>query len=174
MRNPLLALMVPFVLPMLFACVSPSNDGESTTPLATSLQVPAEVLAGEEVPVTFTFENRTDQAGQVLKWNTPLEGLYNRFFLVTRDGVELPYQGPMAKRMPPTAESYALVPAHGQLSAVVNLGDVYDVSVPGVYTVQFRGNIHDFVYGEGEVPPSTGRKRVQVPSGVVTFQVVDR
>ena len=52
-------------------------------------------------------------------WNTPLEGLNNKFFRVTRDGVDLPYQGRIVKRMEPTAKSYAQIPARGEQSAVV-------------------------------------------------------
>ena len=53
-----------------------------------------EVKAGEPVEVVFQLSNPTAQPLFVLDWHTPLEGLLNDFFEVTRDGTELSYRGP--------------------------------------------------------------------------------
>lgn len=49
----------------------------------------------------FTLENLSDETVYVLKWFTPLEGLFGDIFRITRDSEEIPYTGPMVKRGDP-------------------------------------------------------------------------
>src|SRR4051812_12353323 len=73
------------------------GGGRMEETLECGLRVPAQVRAGEAVPVHFRLTNRSGESLAVLTWRTPLEGTFGNDFRVTRDGEELPYQGPMVK-----------------------------------------------------------------------------
>ncbi len=105
----------------------------------------------EDVQLTFDLTSHNEQDLYVLEWNTPLEGMYNRYLRVFvggeegAGGREVRYGGIMAKRGPPSAESYALVGAGKTLSASVTLNAGYDTSTLGRYSVELNAKLFDVV-----------------------------
>lgn len=105
-------------------------------------------------PVTlhWTLKNTSRQRWRVLSWNTPLEGLLNRYLKVSRDGVELGFEGPMLKRGAPSAEDYRLLRPGRSLKADVDLTAGYDLSQPGRYRLEWTGRLHDVAASGEKVP----------------------
>ncbi|MEA2563057.1 MAG: hypothetical protein QOH06_4561 [Acidobacteriota bacterium] len=167
------------VLPLLLAaCTAPSGPGGSAAsggeaPFRFRLTVRETYSAGEPVTVGFFLENLSSEPLRVLTWYTPLEGIRGSIFRVTRDGQEVPYQGPMVKRGDPGQGDYVLVPPGGPVSAEVDLAQSWDPSVSGTYRVDFDGRIHD-VAREGEsVPrPRDAHQGMDAKGEPVTFRVV--
>ncbi|XXF76703.1 protease [Myxococcaceae bacterium GXIMD 01537] len=122
------------------------------TTLTCALSAPAQMRAGEPVEVRFRLSNPTAKPLSVLKWHTPLEGLLNNIFEVTRDGTDIPYQGPMFKRADPSADSYATVPAGGSVEAPVEVSLGYEMKAPGRYRIAFRGGLMDVISEPSAVP----------------------
>lgn len=163
---------------LLAACTVPSGPAGSLAPEPSSpfrfrLTARETYSAGEPVTIGFTLENLSDVPLWVLTWYTPLEGIRGSIFRVTRDGREIPYQGPMVKRGDPDQDEYLLVQPGAPVSAEVDLARGWDLSVPGTYRVELEGRIHD-VAREGErVPRPRGVHRGGDAKGEpVTFQVV--
>jgi hypothetical protein len=122
-----------------------------------ALSAPAQVAAGQPVEVLFRLSNPSARPLFVLKWQTPLEGLRGNLFTVTRDGAEVPYQGPMLKRGDPSAQDYAQLAPGASVEARVNLGLTYDVAQPGRYRVAFRPELLDVVTDSAQVPHTRAR-----------------
>jgi peptidyl-Lys metalloendopeptidase len=148
---------------------SPRSEAETdaagmdvtSAPPALECQIRAEprLKAGQPVIVHFRLVQRSAHAVYVLAWRTPLEGLRGDDFHVTREGVEIPYRGPLVKRGNPGAKSYLTLAPGTPLDAEVDLGLAYDLGKPGKYRVEFRGKIWDLVTQQADVPRPLDRHR---------------
>ncbi|MDC0709608.1 protease [Stigmatella sp. ncwal1] len=121
-------------------------------PLTCEMSVPPRLKAGSPVELRFKLSNPTSQTVYPLNWHTPLEGLRNNFLDVTRDGVEIPYQGPMMKRADPSAEAYVAIAPGASQEAQVEVSLAYDFTQPGKYRIAFRGTLMDLVTSPKDVP----------------------
>ena len=111
--------------------------------------------------ITFQISNACDQDVHVLKRCTPLEGLLSDCFKITRDGIPVPYDGPLLKRSPATKKEYVLLKAGQSIEQSVDLSGCYQVSTPGKYEVQFRGTIHCLLYTS---PSPRDQRGTRMPS----------
>ena len=125
----------------------------SASPLRCVLHAPARVVVGAQVPLRFAVTNQGRQALSLLEWNTPFEGWFGSYVEVTREGVVLPYRGPMLKRGESSADEYLRFSAGQSRRASVDLSLPFDLSQPGLYRVQPRITLHD-VAG-AQAPPRT-------------------
>jgi 2-iminobutanoate/2-iminopropanoate deaminase len=125
--------------------------------LTCMLSVPKRLKVGEPVELLFRLGNPTSQSLSVLSWHTPLEGLLNDIFRVTRDGAEVPYRGEMMKRGAPDASAYVTVAPGTSVEARVNLSEAYDFRQPGKYRLEFRGPLKDVAPRQAEVPRPPGQ-----------------
>jgi hypothetical protein len=129
-----------------------------------SLTAPASVVSGQPVPLRFTLANRGAVAVQVLEWGTPLEGWFAAYVEVSRDGIAVPYRGPMVKRGDPAANEYIRIAAHGKRRAEVDLAQPFDLSAPGVYRVRPRITLFDVATAGVPTPRPRGRHVAQTLS----------
>jgi hypothetical protein len=148
--------------------------GQKETPgaLACSLSVASRFKVGEPVMVRFQLTNSSAQPVYVLGWNTPFEGLRNSFLQVTRDGTDIPYQGPMLKRGEPTAEDYVSIAPGASADAQVEASLAYDFSQPGHYRIAFRDELLDVATNKPELPHTRERfqpRSVQCPAVETTI-----
>lgn len=133
-----------------------------------SLSAPPSVRAGEPVKVAMKLGNRTAQTAYVLTWRTPFEGLFGNDWQVTRDGVELPYSGPMVKRGDPAADDYISIAPGAAADAEVVVSLAYDMKQPGRYKIALRGPLMDVTTTQSEVPrPLAQHKAVPIACPVV-------
>ncbi|MEZ4322547.1 MAG: hypothetical protein R3F61_34085 [Myxococcota bacterium] len=97
--------------------------------------------AGAGTEVALTVENAGSARATFCTYHTPFEGIRNDIFIVERDGVEVDYQGMMAKRTPPGPEDHrTLAPGAVEGPVTVDLSRGYPLS-PGTYTVRYRGTL---------------------------------
>jgi hypothetical protein len=127
--------------------------------LRCELSVAPQLKVGEPVQVTFRLTNPTAQPLFVLDWHTPLEGLLSNCLEVTRDGVEIPYQGPMVKRAPPEASDYVALAPGGSAEKTIEAQLAYDFSQPGTYRIAFQGPLRDVATQQAEVPHAQAQPR---------------
>ena len=97
----------------------------------------------------FVLHNTARHGVDVLTWGTPFEGWFHPFVRVTRDGVELRYQGPTLKRGDPDREDYLRFMAGQSRGASIALQPAYDVGAPGRYRVEPRIVLHDAARSAG-------------------------
>ncbi|MFY1830653.1 protease [Myxococcus fulvus] len=136
---------------------------EETTAMAKktlecALSAPSQVKAGEPVEVLFKLTNTSEQPVYVLKWHTPLEGIRNDIFNVTLAGAatEQSYMGPMAKRGPPDASSYATLAPGASAERSVDVAQAYGIQTPGTYRIRFIGPLMDVTTDAAKVPALNG------------------
>jgi len=120
----------------------------STRALSCTLSVVQPRAGARVVTLSFTLRNGSDRPVAVLGWNTPFDGWFGEYLDITRDGVPVAYQGPVAKRGVPDADDYVKLKARGRRTATIDLAAAYAVTQPGCYRVTFRGVLHD-VRAEG-------------------------
>jgi hypothetical protein len=141
----LLVALLLALLPVPFSRATEPRAAETTdtglvatdTELVATLEGPASLPDGKAVQVRFTVTNRSDTGLYLLKWYTPLEGIWGEIFRVTRDGQAIPYEGPLVMRGDPLPENYVLLEPGASASADVDLATVYDFSQAGEYTIAF-------------------------------------
>lgn len=131
------------------------------------------LILGRPIRLTFELMNKGAVPVRVLAWNTPLEGWFNSFLKLERDGIEIPYEGPMVKRGTPAADDYIRIAPAGKATATLDLAQVYSTTAPGLYTVTFTGSLHDVVEGRRKVP-GVERRPVSITCPPVQFRIATR
>ncbi len=104
-------------------------------PQANPLRVSVLSLGADKVEVTVT--NTSSRTLRIPKWQLPTDVQRSNLFRITRDGVEVGFEGAMIKRGVPTAEDFAILRAGRSYRSVVELGAAYDLSKAGHYTVTY-------------------------------------
>lgn len=127
MRIP--ALVLALWIPLGVSAAAP-------VPLGCSLETIGEYRIGAEVSVQVCVYNQAGSAVRLLKWYTPWEGFFSRLFRVTApDGGELPYLGPMAKRLTPGEDDYISVDPGARLCIRLDLSRAFAFRQPGLHQV---------------------------------------
>jgi peptidyl-Lys metalloendopeptidase len=93
----------------------------------------------DDVFVRFTLTNEGTESARVLAWQTPLRGLEANILAVGLNGQPVAYLGRLVKRAAPTAADYITLAPGRSLSTRIELSAVYDLGLPGEYTVAYRG-----------------------------------
>jgi peptidyl-Lys metalloendopeptidase len=138
----------------------------------------ASLSARDDVRVTVTLTNVSGHAVKLLKWTTPVDGIEEALFEVTRDGAAVEYIGLHAKRAAPTEADYVQLAAGESLTRTVSLGSAYDFSQTGSYSLRYMGEEHEgptqfasntvtmWVEGRPNVLPAESGERVVSASGL--------
>ena len=92
----------------------------------------------DDVVVNVTITNTSSTPQYVLKWHTPIDGVEDHLFDVTRDGEKLPYLARHYKRPAPTAKDYYVLKPGASHTSKVELSSIYDMSVTGDYSVKYH------------------------------------
>ena len=127
--------------------------GLSAAPLRCTVTAPANIAAGQAVPLQWMVTNTGLDALDFLAWGTPFEGWFAPYVALRRGGTVLVYGGPSAKRGDPQAQEYVHLPPGQSRQAVVDLAPVFDLRVPGRYRLQPQIVLHDVVLAAQGVPP---------------------
>jgi len=119
----------------------------------------ASAPAAVPLRLRLTLTNRSRQPLDVLTWGTPFEGWLQPFLRVTRDGMDLPYQGPTVKRGDPGADEYLRLAPGRARSKTFGLEPVFDVAPPGRYRIESRLVLHDALRVADKQHPPRPRDR---------------
>lgn len=128
------------VLLLALAGLAPwAGPAQGAARLAGHLEV-ARSAVGErdDAVVRFTLTNEGEERARLPVWQTPLLGVEGNLFVVGWNGRRVAYLGPLVKRAAPTADDYVTLEPGRSLVAEVELSAVYDLGLPGEYTIQFR------------------------------------
>lgn len=122
--------------------------------LAFTLAVPNAVApARDAVNVTVTMTNVADHAVRVLRYQTPIDGIKEDLFRVSREGLPVEYLGRHYKWAAPQASDFLTLGSGQAVTATVDLATAYDFATTGTY---------ELAYGAGDVDNLTGGVTVQV------------
>jgi peptidyl-Lys metalloendopeptidase len=136
--------------------------------------------ARDDVQVTVTLTNVSGHSVRLLERNTPVDGIKNDLFNVTRDGVAVAYIGRHYKWAAPQAEDYLTLAAGESLSRTVSMADAYDFAQTGSYTLGYAEAVHGdaaqftsnrltvWVEGRPHVIPEEAGERIVTPFAVST------
>lgn len=116
--------------------------------LQCQLRVEEPLRAGGPIILRFSLSRPAghgDKPVYALRWYTPLEGVRGSFLKVEREGVAIPYQGPLVKRGDPSMEDYVEIHPGKPVEGAVDIGPAYDFSQPGHYTIEFKTGLGDLV-----------------------------
>lgn len=144
---------------------------EQKNMLQCQISAPDKVKLGAAIPMTFTLTNNGDHALNILRWNTPLEGWFNRYLTITKEGQQVNYQGAMVKRFRPSDEDYSLLAAGQSQQATVNLAQGYDIAAKGTYQVVYTGRLHDVKVVDGSDKNSKERTLYALQCNELTLVV---
>lgn len=161
-----------FALSSAYASDRPVLNRKQGPQMRFTLDAQQSYVAGSPVSIRFTLENLTRGPLYALKWYTPLEGIKGRIFKVTRDGVEVLYEGPMVKRANPVRDDYVRIGPGEAVSADVDLAMAYDLTKPGEYRAEFSGRVYDAAVEETTLPRTMDKHQgIDVAGNAVTFRV---
>lgn len=102
---------------------------------ANPLRVAMLATGGGQVEVIVT--NTSARTARVPKWQLPSVEAQSNLFMISRDGAEVRYEGRMVKRPAPAAADFAILLPGQSHRVALDLGEAYDLSQPGMYTVTF-------------------------------------
>ena len=117
------------------ACVS--AHAESKGMVASVVTEKATLGKNDNIAVNLTITNTSSQPQMMLKWHTAFAEIEESLFVVTRDGLKVPYLGAHYKRGAPSASDYYLLKPGASHTVRVALSDMYDVSITGQYTIAY-------------------------------------
>jgi peptidyl-Lys metalloendopeptidase len=126
--------------------------------------------ASEDVLVTVTISNPSRQSVRILRWFTPGDGLEEPIFAVKVNGKAVPYTGAVYKRPAPTVSDYVTLKSGESVSYRVNLGDTYDLSASGKYTIYYTAAAYQLLSEKG----NSSNKPDSLVSESITFKVDGR
>lgn len=109
----------------------------------------ASLATSDDVHIRFTLRNDSSADLYVLSWQTPVGGVKENIFEVSRDGKPVDYTGRLYKWATPRAEDFIRIPAGGKVSARVELSSAYDISRSGSYSIQYRVPVREALRVQG-------------------------
>ena len=115
-----------------------SLAAQANSNLVVNVSLPVRTAVGDrEVLVNVTFTNTGDLPIRMVNWLLPDAELDADMFLLSRDGEPVTYLGPIVKRAPPAAQDMITLAPGESISRIVDLAGVYDLTVSGVYSIQY-------------------------------------
>ncbi len=107
----------------------------AANPRSLDVSLDVEPLSNGNVKATVTFTNTGVGQQKLLSWYTDLA--QEHIFHVSRDGIEVQYEGPHYKRPAPSEKDYIKLAAGQSLSKSFELTAMYDMSQAGNYEVSY-------------------------------------
>lgn len=127
--------LLVLVLLLALLVTSVANAAPKDGPVVELSVAQGEFDSSQDVLVTVKVSNPTKHTVRILKWFTPVDGVEEPLFAVTRDGEPVSYIGAIYKRPAVTGKDYVSLKSGESITSVVNLGDYYDLSASGQYEV---------------------------------------
>jgi peptidyl-Lys metalloendopeptidase len=126
------------------------------------LENPAGWLEGNEAPmVRYTLSNSSYESLQVLRWQTPLDGIEHDMLEVTRDGKPVAYTGKLIKRAAPQPADYVVIKPGERLSVTFDPSGSYDMTQEGEYSIRYRTSLTDVMAGETKAVVIVAREETE-------------
>ncbi len=135
-----------------------SNNTEGSTPLSAKIELSSSRYQshdGQDCRVILT--NNSDRTLNVLKWQLPIEGMWDcdPFWVKRGEEVEV-YLGKVMKRAAPKPHDYITMDPQESIETDFDLSEAYNISKAGKYTVELDTRVLDV----GTQEPKTLAKRL--------------
>lgn len=114
------------------------DAGRSVPVLSSRLESMTWYAPTEPIAIRFSLDNPGSESIWVLRWQMPSDDIDANILDISRDGVSVPYIGPLVKRAEPTPEDYLEIPAGESYTVEFDPSAVYDMTAQGQYTVRYR------------------------------------
>lgn len=118
--------------------------------------------SSEPVVVHVKISNPNRQVLQILKWQTPAEGLKAPLFFVMLNGVPLQYLGTIYKRTTPTENDYITLNPGDSLDYDVTLSDYYSFAETGDYEIVYDTASLNMYSGDGDAKIAGSMKSTEL------------
>ena len=113
-------------------------------PFKCTLTASPEYRLGAPIIVKLEMQNISKEIVRFVSWGTPFAGSRPLDFLsVARDGVDLPYDGPVVGRGEPNDRDYLTLAPNESLTAEVDISLIYPFELPGEYTATLTMTLYD-------------------------------
>jgi peptidyl-Lys metalloendopeptidase len=135
--------------------------------LAVTLAAPSAVApARDAVNVTVTMTNVADHAVRVLRYQTPIDGIKEDLFRVSRDGAPVAYLGRHYKWAAPQPSDFLTLERGQSVSATVDLATAYDFATTGTYALAYgAGDVDNVAANLAAVTVQVEGREFRVPGG---------
>lgn len=134
-------MLLRTIFAIALACVSLSfslSSSARSNNLSVNLSVSDRAtVSDQEVMVDVVFTNNGSTPLSIAKWFVPEGALEGDLFLLSRDGKQVPYLGPIIKRAAPTAQDMITLAPGESITRSVDIADMYDLSASGEYKMQY-------------------------------------
>lgn len=118
----------------------------------------------DDVTVNVTVTNAGSAPVFVPNWYVPSQAATAGVFTVTRDGEPVPYLGALVKRRAFSARDFVKLDAGASLDVKVELSALYDMSITGLYTIQYDVKSVPTLRGSASAAATTGQQAAQSQS----------
>ena len=125
------ATVLAAAIASVFAAAEAAPKIESANPFRVGMMA----LGNGNVEVTVT--NTSRKTARIPQWQLPSVVAESNLFMISHNGEEVRYEGRMIKRTTPTAADFAILRPGQSHRVKLNLGDAYDLSQTGDYTITF-------------------------------------
>lgn len=115
-------------------------DALADSTLLVSLQADSVYKLTDSISVLFLVSSHSKDSLRFTQYHTPFEGFMSNFLSITdSEGKDVPYIGPMTRRvMPPPADTYRTV-APGQIDSIrFPIAKGYRFEKAGTYSIQYN------------------------------------
>jgi peptidyl-Lys metalloendopeptidase len=119
----------------------------------------------------FRISNSANRAVKVLAYQLPDGSLEADLFDVYRDGVRVEYTGAQIKRAAPVESDYITLRAGETKLLSANLASAYDLSQPGLYTIQYKAYLQGAKTDDGRLIASKNGRMASLSSAPMTLWV---
>jgi peptidyl-Lys metalloendopeptidase len=124
-------------LPFLAAVANAQTESNRNGLLVIVSSETANLNGTDDVTINVTMKNVGSVPILVPKWYVPSQAATSGVFTITRDGEPVPYLGALVKRKPASARDMTRIDAGASMELKVELSALYDLSLTGVYNVQY-------------------------------------
>ncbi len=92
----------------------------------------------EPLIVRYEIKNESKTPMRILVWGTPIEGFQSDMFQITKDGVDIPYQGKLVSRAALSDSDYITLKENQSIAREMDLSEAYDIQDGGKYVLHHR------------------------------------
>ncbi|BCG62558.1 MAG: peptidyl-Lys metalloendopeptidase [Methyloprofundus sp.] len=142
----------------------------STPSFAQDLKLTAklEALNTNSLNLKFILENNSNQAIQILTWNSPLEKQFssNSFLVLHADDINtrIDYIGQLRKRATPSANDYLILSPGEAITSEINIAEFYATYHSGDYLIRYQAFVTIKAFGD----PADKEQTIKLISNTLT------
>ena len=126
-----------FLLSLLLVVASFSSFARNADLVVNLSLADRTTVSEQDVMVNVTFTNIGDSPIQLVRWYLPEGELDGQLFMLSRDGQDVPYVGPLVKRGSMTNQDLMTLLPGESAQRTVELSSAYDMSASGVYSIRY-------------------------------------